>query len=279
MKKSLSIALILVYLSALAYPVAVFAGEPQGQPDEIIEENPDYLPNKQDAQFAERSQVGEKWTFKKIPHDFAFSYKEAFWGWGALGFAAGAGLSAGLYPLDDNVKNALGPNEIFGSTGNTVIGWTLSPYTYAGVSIILWGVGAGTKHPKLALTGRALTEAIGFAMVMTAAGKFAFRRTRPDGGSLSFPSAHATAAFAASGVLTVFYGWKGGLASYPLAFLVSLSRLDEQKHWLSDVVMGATIGTVIGVGTAKLLKKENPNLFIFPEVRRDEVSLNVLYRF
>lgn len=240
---------------------------------------PDYQPKLKDVEFAERSESTAKFVFKEIPRDFALSYKEAFWGWGALGFAAGAGLSGGLYPLDDNVANALGPDEIFGSTGNDIIGWTLSPYTLGGVSIILWGVGAGTKHRKLALTGRALTEAIGFSLVLTATGKFAFRRTAPDGGNFSFPSAHATAAFAASGVLTVFYGWKGGLASYPLAMLVSLSRLDGHQHWLSDVVMGMTIGTVIGVGTAKFLKRENQNLFITPQVTSDKVSLNVLYRF
>ncbi len=255
------------------------AEDTSSQHDEIIKENTDYRPNRQDTEFIERSEVGEKWTFKKLPRDFALSYKESFWGWGALGFAAGAGLSAGVYPVDDNVANAIGPNEIFGSTGNEIISWTLSPYTYGGVSVILWGVGAATKHPKLALTGRALTEAIVFSMVLTTAGKFAFRRTAPDGGNFSFPSGHATAAFAASGVLTVFYGWKGGLASYPLAMLVSLSRLDQHQHWLSDVVMGATIGTIIGIGTAKFLKFENPNLFIVPEVKRDEVSLNVLYRF
>lgn len=247
--------------------------------EDVPELAPDYQPKLKDVEFAERSQSTSDFVFKEIPRDFALSYKEAFWGWGALGFAAGAGLSAGLYPLDDNVKNALGPNEIFGETGNDIIGWTLSPYTLGGVSIILWGVGAGTKQRKLALTGRALSEAIGFSMVLTVAGKFAFRRTRPDNGSLSFPSGHATAAFAASGVLTVFYGWKGGLASYPLAMLVTLSRLDQHKHWLSDVVMGMTIGTVIGVGTAKFLKRENQNLFIVPEVRSDEVTLNVLYRF
>jgi len=253
--------------------------EPEPQLDDNIEFNPDYSIPTKDKEYSKRSATATKWTFKEIPRDLGLSLKESFWGWGALAFAGGMGITAAFLPLDNDVKNAIGPDELFGETGNTVLKWTFSPYTYGGVSLILWVVGHNTKHKKLGMTGRALSEALLLSMAISTIGKFAFRRQRPDGGNLSFPSGHATAAFTAAGVLTTMYGWKGALPSYAAAIVVSLNRLDSHAHWLTDVLGGAVLGTVIGVGTAKFIMKDNPKFFIAPSVSHDEASLNVLYRF
>lgn len=234
---------------------------------------------KKDQEFSQRSNTAKKWVFKEIPRDLGLSLKESFWGWGALGFAGGIGLTAALRPLDDDVSEGLGPDQIFSNTANDILGWTFSPYTYAGVSLILWVVGHNTRHKKLGLTGRALSEALALSLGITLVTKFAFRREGPDGGSFSFPSAHTTAAFTAAGVLTTFYGWKGALPSYAVATLVSLNRLDDHQHFLTDVVMGAVIGSVVGIGTARFLKKDHPNLFIIPQVGREHASVNLHYRF
>lgn len=252
--------------------------ETKPNPTITSEVNSQAVPKK-DQEFSDRSRVAKKWVFKEIPRDLGLSLKESFWGWGALGFAGGIGLTAALHPLDDDVKNGLGPDQLFSNTANEAIGWTFSPYTYGGISLILWIVGHNTRHKKLGLTGRALTEAIALSMGITLVTKFAFRRERPDGGSLSFPSAHTTSAFAAAGVLTTFYGWKGALPSYAAALLVSLNRLDDHKHWLSDVVMGAVIGSVVGIGTARFLKRDHPKFFIIPQMGREHATLNFHYPF
>jgi Membrane-associated phospholipid phosphatase len=244
------------------------------KPQEI---SPDYQPTKKDLEFSQRSSTAENWTFRKIPRELGGTMKEAFWGWGGLGFGLGMGLTGALVPLDDNLQNSFDADALFGHTGNEIIGWTLSPYTIGGISLITWIVSANTNHPKLAMTTRALTEALFLSLSIDAIAKVSFRRERPDGGNFSFPSAHATAAFTAAGVLTTFYGWKAGLPSYALASLVSVSRIDSDSHFLTDVLAGAVLGTVIGVGAAKFQKKDNPQFFITPQVSHERASLNLTF--
>ena len=239
--------------------------------------NPDFQPLQHDMDFSNRSQSAEQFTFKDLPRELAGDLRSSFFGWGALGFGLGIGLTAGLHPLDDNLQNSFQKNALFGNTGNDIISWTLSPYTIGGASIITWAVGHGLHNPKLALTGRALTEALFLSMSLDTIAKFSFRRQRPDGGNFGFPSGHATAAFTAAGVLTTFYGWKAGIPSYALASLVSISRVDSYKHFLSDVVMGAVLGSTIGIGTARFFRKENPKYFISPQVSRESASIGFTY--
>jgi hypothetical protein len=63
----------------------------------------------------------------------------------------------------------------------------------------------------------------------------------------SFPSGHATLAFAFSSVMANYLDnayWKIGW--YSIAALVGTARIYHDKHWLSDVVMGSAIGYFIG---------------------------------
>jgi len=72
-------------------------------------------------------------------------------------------------------------------------------------------------------------------------------RTRPDGSSTqSFPSGHTSTAFAWATVANAHYGWKVGAPSYLAATAIGLSRITMEKHHLSDVLAGATIGYVTG---------------------------------
>ena len=68
-------------------------------------------------------------------------------------------------------------------------------------------------------------------------------RERPNGANdLSFPSGHASSAFATAGSLAYAYGWKVGVPAYLAATTISLSRVNENVHWMSDVVAGAALG-------------------------------------
>lgn len=73
-----------------------------------------------------------------------------------------------------------------------------------------------------------------------------YRRDRPDGSktlTASFPSGHAAAAFAGAASLSYSYGWVAGVPAYVVASAFSISRLSENKHWASDLVAGAFIGS------------------------------------
>lgn len=69
---------------------------------------------------------------------------------------------------------------------------------------------------------------------------------RPDGSDfLSFPSGHTASAFTSGCVLLKEYGskyrWIGGSAIF-LAVLTGITRILNNRHWLSDALAGALIG-------------------------------------
>ena len=64
----------------------------------------------------------------------------------------------------------------------------------------------------------------------------------------SFPSGHATVAFAAATIFAKEYKNKPivPIIAYTSATLISLSRITENKHWATDVLAGAVIGYLAG---------------------------------
>ncbi len=100
---------------------------------------------------------------------------------------------------------------------------------------------------------------------MTSAVKLSVGRERPDGSgsrfSSSFPSGHVSGSFAFASVFDVMYGYKVGIPLYAFASFVGLSRLSDNKHFLSDVLFGAALGSAIGRGVAKIHKNEKKGNF------------------
>jgi len=77
--------------------------------------------------------------------------------------------------------------------------------------------------------------------------KAAVGRERPNGqDNKSFPSGHTSNSFALATVVERHYGWKIGVPAYALASVVGASRIQQDKHYLSDVVAGATLGYIVG---------------------------------
>lgn len=66
---------------------------------------------------------------------------------------------------------------------------------------------------------------------------------RPHGGDrLSFPSGHTTTAFAFASVVALEHEKHWGIAAYTMATIVGASRMNDDAHYLHDVIFGATIG-------------------------------------
>ena len=76
--------------------------------------------------------------------------------------------------------------------------------------------------------------------------KYAAQRDRPSGECCAFPSGHASATFATASVLERHFGYRGAWPTFVIASYVAASRLKDNRHFLSDVVMGAAIGTASG---------------------------------
>ena len=79
--------------------------------------------------------------------------------------------------------------------------------------------------------------------------KFITGRIRPDGANRrSFPSGHTSSSFLAATIADDLYGSKIGVPAYLLAGLTGLSRIHDNKHYLSDVIFGASLGIALGKG-------------------------------
>lgn len=76
---------------------------------------------------------------------------------------------------------------------------------------------------------------------------------RPDGSDRkSFPSGHASIAFAAAGTLENRYGWQAGLPAFVLASFVGVARVEARRHHWYDALAGAALGT----GTAFAITRQ-----------------------
>ncbi len=89
-------------------------------------------------------------------------------------------------------------------------------------------------------------------MISTMRPAMVVRCLRLDGSSsTSFPSGHSSGTFASAAVLHHHYGWKAGLPAHGMASWVAASRLNENRHFLSNVAFGAAVG-LLGVRTVTL---------------------------
>ena len=67
--------------------------------------------------------------------------------------------------------------------------------------------------------------------------------------------------------------------AYGFAASVSLSRIYEDAHWTSDVLMGALVGYTIGRLTVRINNQRLKNIVIIPYMNFDEKCVLVQYQF
>jgi membrane-associated phospholipid phosphatase len=169
---------------------------------------------------------------------------------------------------------------------------TARAFNFVGVpgTFILAGgsyvVGRAIGNRGLAEAGLHTSEAIVLSEVMTYLIKWSFGRERPYSAGTddaddfkigrglkgeaysSFPSGHASGAFAAAAAATTEISSRWPKATiflapilYGSATMVAWARLQSNKHWLSDVFMGAGMGTLIGIKVVRFNHK-HPGNFI-----------------
>ena len=80
--------------------------------------------------------------------------------------------------------------------------------------------------------------------------KLSVGRKRPNGGSHSFPSGHTSAAFSVAPIVAKHLGWKAAVPAYLLASFTGIARMEDRRHYLSDVLFGAAIGLAAGDAVA-----------------------------
>ena len=161
--------------------------------------------------------------------------------------AIGGGLAAAAHPADQTfnarlqspsaaVSAAFAPGKYVGNTPEQV---ALSLGTYA--------FGRFFDEPRVSHFGMDLLQAQILTEMLVEPIKFATHRLRPDGSDhQSFPSGHAAVTFATATVIERHLGWRKSVLAYVIASYVAASRLHDDKHYLSDVIFGAAVGSIAG---------------------------------
>lgn len=95
----------------------------------------------------------------------------------------------------------------------------------------------------------------------------------------SFPSGHTTVAFAAATVFAMEYRNKPliPIVAYSAATLIGLSRLTENKHWATDVLVGAALGYLTGRQVVNNYHRYAK--LKAPQQNRSSIKLNMQYNF
>lgn len=118
-------------------------------------------------------------------------------------------------------------------------------------------------------------EAIGLSVIASEGLKRVIRAPRPDSGSHnSFPSGHATAAFALAGMASQWHPkeapfWYAGAAA------IAYSRVDLNRHTWADVIGGAALGYSI----ARLESGRSSGWLVTPLVSHQGYGLMVSLRY
>lgn len=160
-----------------------------------------------------------------------------------LGIGLGAALAG--RSADAGTTRVLSGSALLHETlesGDTIGGMPFQ----VGAAIATYTIGRQLGSPRVAKVGAELVRVQALTEATTYAIKAAVNRTRPDGTARSFPSGHTASAFGTATVLQSNFGWKVGIPAYALATYVAASRVQMERHYLSDVIMGAAVGIAAG---------------------------------
>lgn len=189
-----------------------------------------------------------------------------------------------LFALDDEIHRAASGMRSEGTNDLASAFRPLGrkpPWYYA--SAATWAVGMISGRPRVADTGLHVFASLALANLISGGLKGLSGRSRPivldvlgpdsvwvarepdewgllegwrEGGPRqSWPSGHTTAAFAVAAALSEELGGPTPWIAYPLATAVGWSRVNDEAHWVTDVLMGALVGTV----TARLVVRHGHN--------------------
>jgi membrane-associated phospholipid phosphatase len=220
------------------------------------------------------------------PHVPLFTLDDAYL---AGGFIAG---TVALRTLDEHFARRLQNKNSQSSRFLQDVAVTFRTIAEPGAFFIgggLYIAGRASKQRDMADLGLHGTEAVVLGSVFAGVLKDAFGRARPfvhpptdstgfnpndwqfgrgltEGDKYrSFPSGHSVAAFAAAAAVVNETSrwwpnltWVIGPAMYGGAGIVGLSRMYNNRHWASDVMMGAAIGTFAGNKVVRYHHRTNP---------------------
>jgi hypothetical protein len=200
-----------------------------------------------------------------------------------------AAMTGAAFSLDDDIKHDVAKTKSKSLDNISYFGEKFGRPVYPSIlGVLLYSGGFYTNDKELKVTGQILIETMITTGLFTQVLKSVFGRARPFMGDQStdidffefefeknensLPSGHTSIAFATATVLSerldnIF----ASIALYSLASLTAFQRIYSNVHWFSDTVLGAALGTFIGLKLVKI-HEQNPvransyQLNIFPEI-------------
>lgn len=181
-------------------------------------------------------------------------YRNGFKGIGDVRFhrnllIAGAIAIPVAFLLDDAVHDYVIKQGLFSSEISRVGDLYGRRWGYIGAAglVTLTGFMNGQSFKQTFSDVELLGEAVITEATIVELLKITSHRQRPnDANYKSFPSGHTSGSFTLAACLSEIYGKKVGIPAYAMATFVASSRINDNKHYFSDVVTGAVIGTIVG---------------------------------
>lgn len=204
-------------------------------------------------------------------------------------------LTTASFFLDDETSDLMKRNQSSFNTGVSDIFVEFGAgYFAAGLTIATYLTGIVVKDDWIRETAVLMGGTVLFTTAATTLGKVIIGRARPyagfgsrefiplknRSGYRSFPSGHATNAFAISAVLAsrIKNPWaSAGL--YGVATLTAVSRIYSNDHWLSDVVFAAAYSTAVAHSVVNWFENEESEASHTFNIMPTTNGVSVVWRF
>jgi membrane-associated phospholipid phosphatase len=208
------------------------------------------------------------------------------------GFSA---VTAGSFLLDDETRTVMlnNRNKVFDGLARVGFSYGAPQYAIPGAAVFYIS-GLIAQDEWLRTTGLMMAESLINIGIIQIPARIIAGRARPLTGEKntsfilftgygqfrsSFISGHAAVAFSLSTILAeqIDNVW-AAIGLYALASLTPLSRLYEDKHWLSDTVIGSAMGVFIAntvINYHKNYEEKEKKLSIIPSIN----SVHLTYKF
>lgn len=228
-------------------------------------------------------------------HSKAFAVSPAKWElkqWLGFGVVSGAGILA--YSQDEKIQEFFTDHQ--SATADNFSKYVFEPFGRFSPVLVggLYLTGRLVKDKRLAGTSLTAAKSLAVAGLIGVVVKQLTHRHRPYQDDIpnhanwdgpfsdihynSFPSGHSTAAFSMATVFAMEYRstiWVPALA-YTLATGTAVSRLYDNKHWVSDVVIGSALGFVTGRFMWKQSQGNHKQVMVLPSAGTNSASLTFI---
>ena len=167
-------------------------------------------------------------------------------------------------------------------------------YFTAGLTGLMYGSGWVFNDDKLLETTNMMIESLVISSIFTTALKVMIGRARPfvnddphnfkpfnfkfNNRYMSMPSGHTSSIFAMMTVIAKQYdSWYVKIPAYTFATSVAVQRMNDKKHWASDLLIGGTLGYLVAELVVNRHIYQSDNLSVRPVLNKDGLGIAVFF--